>query len=398
MGPLSLQEKFQNPLSLMHKNLPAFIAACAGMLLFGVCLIAMGSLATDLQEKFQLSGTESGTLFSILPFGILGGSLIFGPICDRYGYRYLLVFACLAMFAGFEGLAYSNSHEALRGFVFLFGFGGGIINGATNAVVSDISDIHKGANLSLLGVFFGLGALGMPLLLSAFDAQASSFKIMAILGWLPMLVAAFYLFVDFPPAKHRQANGSVPLKGLLSLLLLLIAFFLFFQSSFEAIINNWTTTYLTEKGAMDKRTALFALSMHIVGMVVMRLLSGSVLRKVPETKLLWACLVMLFMGVVLMQVGTSPTVIIMGLILSGAGLAEGFPLMLGFTGKHFAHLSGTAFSFVFVIALAGNMLINYLMGIIVDRFGVAHLTTVAYVEIACMAFLFILIIQKLKDR
>ncbi|MBW7840926.1 MAG: hypothetical protein H3C36_15100 [Chitinophagaceae bacterium] len=149
---------------------------------------------------------------------------------------------------------------------------------------------------------------------------------------------------------------------------------------------------------MDKGTALFALSMHIVGMVVMRLLSGSVLRKVPETKLLWACLVMLFMGVVLMQVGTSPTVIIMGLILSGAGLAEGFPLMLGFTGKHFAHLSGTAFSFVFVIALAGNMLINYLMGIIVDRFGVAHLTTVAYVEIACMAFLFILIIQKLKDR
>jgi hypothetical protein len=37
----------------------------------------------------------------------------------------------------------------------VLGFGGGIINGSTNAVVADISSEDKGANLSLLGVFFG---------------------------------------------------------------------------------------------------------------------------------------------------------------------------------------------------------------------------------------------------
>ena len=49
--------------------------------------------------------------------------------------------------------------------MFLFGLGGGAVNGATNALVSDISEKDKGANLSLLGVFFGLGALGMPFIL-----------------------------------------------------------------------------------------------------------------------------------------------------------------------------------------------------------------------------------------
>ena len=49
--------------------------------------------------------------------------------------------------------------------MFFIGFGGGIINGGTNALVADISAENKGANLSLLGVFFGIGALGMPLLL-----------------------------------------------------------------------------------------------------------------------------------------------------------------------------------------------------------------------------------------
>jgi MFS family permease len=134
-----------------------------------------------------------------------------------------------------------------------------------------------------------------------------------------------------------------------------------------------------------------------MGMVMMRLLMGSVFRKIPEIIIMWACIIILSMGIALMQLGENPTIIIGGLILSGAGLAGGFPLMLGFVGERFAHLSGTAFSFVFTIALLGNMLINYLMGIVVHRYGVHHLTTVAYIEIAIMAILFYFIIQKLKS-
>src|SRR6185312_11028039 len=96
----------------------------------------LGSVKHGLEQKYLLDEIASGKLFSILPFGILLGSLLFGPFCDKYGYKVL---------------------------IFLFGLGGGAINGATSALVSDISDKDKGANLSLLGVFFGIGALGMPL-------------------------------------------------------------------------------------------------------------------------------------------------------------------------------------------------------------------------------------------
>jgi MFS family permease len=380
----------------MKKNLTVFIAACAGMFLFGVTLITLGSVATDLRSKFQMTGVDAGTLFSILPFGILTGSLIFGPVCDRYGYKLLLILACIGMFAGFEGIAYSHSLSILKICTYVFGLGGGIVNGATNAVVADISPEHKGANLSLLGVFFGLGALGMPLLLGVLSKSFLSFEVIAAVGWATLAVALFYVFVRFPPAKQNVVSGNINWGSLFKWLLLLIAFFLFFQSSFEAIINNWATTYLTTRGVMNESMALYALSLHIVGMVVMRLLAGSVFRKVSEVKIMWACLVMLAMGIALIQLGQSKVVIIAGLIFSGAGLAGGFPLMLGITGKHFAHLSGTAFSFVFTVALIGNMLINYLMGGVVDRYGVHHLTTVAYIEIGVMIILFYFIIQKLK--
>ena len=382
----------------MNKNLPVFFAACAGMLLFGISLITLGSVATTLKTKFLLDGIAAGTLFSILPFGILTGSLIFGPVCDRYGYRLLLITACIAMFVGFEGIAYAHSLTLLKACIFIFGLGGGIINGATNAVVADISAEKKAANLSLLGVFFGICALGMPLVLAWLSEGFHPLQIVAVVGWLTLVVALFYAFVSFPPAKQKANKTSAGWEKLFQWLLLLIAFFLFFQSSFEAIINNWATTYLTSKGVMSESRALYALSIHVAGMVVMRLLTGSFFRNISPVKIQWACLVMLAIGIVLMQFGTSQFIIIAGLFLSGAGLAGGFPIMLGFAGERFPELSGTAFSFIFAVALVGNMLINYLMGIIVEKYGVHHLTTVAYVEIALMAVLFIFIIQKLKSN
>ena len=68
----------------------------------------------------------------------------------------------------------------------------------------------------------------------------------------------------------------------------------------------------------------------------------------------------------------------------------------GFVGERYAAFSGTAFSFVFVVALIGNMLINYLTGVIIQTHGVEHLVTVSYVEIAVMAALFVIIIRNLK--
>jgi MFS transporter, FHS family, glucose/mannose:H+ symporter len=226
----------------------------------------------------------------------------------------------------------------------------------------------------------------------------SSFSIVAIVGWLTLAIAMIYAVVNFPPAKQKESTITTSWKSLFQWLLLLIAFFLFFQSSFEAIINNWATTYLTTKGVMSEGQALYALSLHIVGMVAMRLLTGSLLRNISEIKIMWSCLLMLLAGIAVMQIGQTKTVTIAGLILSGAGLAAGFPLMLGITGKYFAQLSGTAFSFVFTVALIGNMLINYLMGIIVDEFGVHYLTTVAYIEIGFMIMLFYFITQKLKSK
>ncbi|MBK7372281.1 MAG: MFS transporter [Saprospiraceae bacterium] len=344
-----------------------FISACLGMLLFGIGLITLGSVAIGLQEKFHLDKISSGTLFSILPLGILLGSLVFGPVCDRYGYKVFLVLSCFLMFIGFQGIAHAGTLCVLKICVFLFGFGGGAINGATNAVVSDISESHKAANLSLLGVFFALGALGMPLLLGILNKLYSFQSILSGVSILPVLIGTFILLTKYPEAKHSgQMSVRHSIKLIKEPLLLLIGFFLFCQSSFEGVINNWTTLYLSQQWLATESNALYGLSLFVVGMAVIRLLLGSVFRTISSAKIMMMSFIMLGIGCLIIQLAGSFAHAVIGLVVCGGGLAAGFPVMLAILGGRYAQFSGTAFGLVLTIALFGNMMMNYGMGWIAE--------------------------------
>lgn len=381
--------------SYMYKRALIFLAACISIFIFGAGLTTLGSVAFILKERFNLNDIAAGTLFSILPSGILAGSLLFGPISDRYGYKLMLAISCICMFAGFEGIAFAKSLPVLRVSVFLFGLGGGAINGGTSAVMSDISK-SKGAALSLLGVFFGAGALSMPFMLGLLT-RTSPADIISIAGLLSLLAAFFFLFIRFPPPKQKQGfplGGS--LRMLKDIVLLNIAFFLFCQSSFEGIINNWTTTYLFQHLSVPKDKALYAFTLYLTGMTIIRLLIGTVLRRVSPRILLYTSLAFICLGCFLLYTGTTFETAVTGLICFGIGLGGNFPIMLGFVGTRYAQLSGTAFSVVLTIALIGNMLINYLMGFIAQAYGIQHLITVACCELMVMSVLCFIIVKKIN--
>jgi fucose permease len=378
----------------MYNKKIVFWAACFGMLLFGVGLITLGSIAPDLKTKFHLDDLSAGTLFSILPIGILAGSLLFGPVCDRYGYKLIMTMACLGMFAGFEGIANVSSLDLLKVSIFIFGISAGIINGATNAVVSDISKGSEGASLSLLGVFFGIGALGMPFIIGVLKNSFTSYQIVASVGWPTLAAGLFYSLIKFPPSKKELGFALTKTTHLLKdMYLYFIAFYLFFDGSLEAIFNNWTTLYLAKHNPALQSSALYALSLYVAGMTVMRLLLGSIFRKTDPQKLFIFSLFFILTGILLMHFGNSFYFSLIGLILNGIGLAAGFPIMLGLAGNRYAAQSATAFSIILTIALLGNMLVNYLMGMISKKYGIHNLTLVAFAELAFMVLFFLLIFR-----
>lgn len=199
----------------MYNRKLNFLASCFGILLFGMGIITLGSIQPNLQERFSTQDISAGTLFSILPIGILTSSLIFGPICDRYGYKMIFIFSALFLCAGLEGIAFAKDVTLLKISVYFFGLGGGALNGATNALVSDISEHDKGANLSILGIFYGAGALGMPSLIGVLNKYFTLDTILSFVGIFIFLIALFFIFIRFPQPKKQTGISAEKMLSLI---------------------------------------------------------------------------------------------------------------------------------------------------------------------------------------
>jgi fucose permease len=376
-----------------------FAAACIGMLFFGVALLSMGSLLPAIASRFQLDSLASGALVSILPFGVLAGSVVFGPIVDHFGYKLLLVLSALVMIAGLEALAFAETVGVLRLAILAIGFGGGILNGGTNALVADISAGERGAKLSLLGVFFGLGALGMPVLLGALEGVAYA-VILSRLGTVLLLPVFYFVLIAFPAPKQAQ---GFPLAQGMGLLrdggLLLIAATLALQSGLEGVVNNWTTTYLESGRGLGPSQALFALSAFVAGMMVARLALAQVLRRMAGDRVFFVSMELSAFGIVMiLAAGSSAGVATFGFAVLGVGLAAGFPLLLSYVADLYPAISGTAFSVVLVIALLGNMGINYLVGVLSAVAGPGYLPLYLGVCLVLQFFVALAAIRSFKKR
>lgn len=381
----------------MYSKRQVFILGCIGALLFGLAITTMGSVIPQIKVRFGIDDIGAGALFSIVALGILAGSLIFGPIADKYGFRFFLAICCLGISIGFFGVAYAPSLAILNMCLFIFGAGGGAINGAVAALVSDISGDDKGANLSILGASFSVGALSMPLIFSFLEAHFSYNSILAGTGIFTIVMAVLYIISQFPAPKHSDGVSFTDIKKLLKEpLLLLVSFYLFFQSAFEGLTTNWTNIYMTDYVGVEASKALITLSALVGGMTVMRLLLGSVFRNMADTKIWTISFSLLFIGLLLNLFIPEFTSAIIGFILVGAGLAAGFPIMLSYVGNQFQSLSGTAFSIAFSISLIGNTSVNYGVGVIAQKFGIRHLITVEVILFAAMVIFSILILERLK--
>jgi fucose permease len=379
-----------------HKGY-VFTAACIGMLLFGIVMISLGSILPELTEKFQLNELGTGSLLTLLPFGILVGSLVFGPLVDWLSYKRIVIAGSIFTMLGLEGIVFSEILLVLHVSVFCTGLGGGILNGVTNALVSEISEDDHSANLSLLGVFFGIGALGTPVILALVKGVYSFETILALLGAFILLPILFFVLTRFPKSAE---TGGLPVREGLKMakdpLILLFGFILFFQSGIEGLTNNWSTTYLEEVKEYDASNALFILSSYVGALTIMRLLLGKILRIFNPLKVMGGGFVIAFLGCLCILLGDIFYISIIGMIAIGIGLAAGFPVILGYIGQTYTRLSGTAFSIVITIALLGNVIANYVMGLISQRYGLGVLPY--FIMTAVLATLGLLYITKQKYR
>lgn len=372
-----------------YNRTAVFVAACIGICFFGVSMITLGAVLPELCEALSLSEADATGLTTLLPAGLLAGSLLFGPIVDRFGHKPVLVTCCLLVDAALLAVALGRDAAMLRWAIFAIGLGGGALNGETNALVTEIYEgARRASRLSLLGVFYGIGALAIPLLLAWLSRSYDYNTVLTGISAVLALGIVFCAVTRFPGAKQPQ---GFPLreagKIITHPIMLVVALLLFFQSGVEGITNNWSLMYLDSLGIgiTDGRLALTAM---LAGLTAARLVQSFLFSRVEPMRVLLASLVLTACGFAGLAVATGVWAAVISMAVIGAGLASTFPVMFGVLGERFPALSGTAFSVALTVALCGQTALNYTVGAVADKQGIGCFPPLAIVAVGAMLVLF----------
>jgi len=350
-----------------------FAAAATAMFVFGMIIAMLGTLfgLPAMRARLEVDLAQQGDLFSVLFIGLLAATAVVGPTIDRFGTKPVLVSASAMVTAALMAFALARGFGTAALAALLLGVGGGWLNTATNAVVSDVFPADRGRMLNLLGMFFGLGALFVPLVV------AVGFNVLSIAGIMMLCacVAGASLVVcaalPFPPA-HEGASFSF--AGMLGVAkdrgVLLFALLLLFQSGNEAALSGWTSTYVGSVGWSPRVATVILLGYWVVA-IAGRAVSSRAQAWFGKERLVLACAALSVGGcVILLGAADSLTGLAVGALLTSLGFSAIFPTVLAMAGDRYHRFAGTVFGLLFTIGNVGSIASPWALGHISQAAGV----------------------------
>ena len=331
------------------RRLPLIFVTYACMFVFGAILLLMGSLLPSL----QLSYARAGNLGSFPLAGILAATVLVGPLLDRFGVKPALGLALILVAAALAVMPSLHSYPGLAAAALAYGVGGGVLNTATNALVSDLSASARGAALNLLGFSFSLGALSAPLLMSLTGGALLPPLALRVLATAAAIILIPILWLRFPSPSQPKASVQGLLRVLNRPLVWLFGVLLFFESGSENCMFVWSsklTADLLQIGAARANLSLVALSSSLgVG----RLLAVVWLRWLNGRNMILVSATTAVAGASLVYCKFGFTSMLEGFVMLGLGLSAIFPTALGLAGDRFRE-TGTVFGAIMTVALVGG--------------------------------------------
>lgn len=334
-----------------------FTSACAGILVFGIVLAVLGTVfgMTEMRERLQVSLAQQGDLILLLYLGIFISSLVVGPLIDHVGNKANLAVSSMLVALAMVFFGGAKSFAGAAAASLLLGLGGGGLNTCTNALVSELYGNERGPMLNTLGIFFGLGALCVPLLGASIEGHFTISQLFLFCAALSAACALAYAAIPFPPPAATQGFSWRATLGVARYSgVMLIAFILFLEAGNEACIAGWTSTYASVSG-FTPRTATLVLAGYWAALMLGRMLAASLLRAVGKIQVVLGCAVIALTGSIILLQAQSLRTLVAGVVLIGLSYGPIFPTTLAIAGDRYWKDAGTVFGLLFSVALIGGM-------------------------------------------
>lgn len=303
-------------------------AVAVAFFLNGLCFASWVSRIPDARDGFGLSNGGLGLLLLTIALGSIVALPSTGAAIGRWGTVRVLRAGAVAAALGLgtTGLALGESVVVTGAALFVYGVGIGVWDVAMNVEGAEVERrlgrtvmprFHAGFSLgTVVGALLGAG-------LVALDVPAAAH--------LPTVVVVSAVVVwrgaaAFLPVPEVEGSPTPAARAWLEPRTLLIGVMVLALAMTEGTANDWLAVALVDGYDVSHAAGVAGFGLFVAAMTVSRLAGTHLLDAFGRTAVLWSTMVLAAVGVLLIVLGGHPALVVLGIVLWGAGASLGFPV------------------------------------------------------------------------
>lgn len=350
----------------MTDNSKKRISLSLFFLLSGFCFATWASRIPTIKMMYNLNDAELGNILLTLPLASLAGVPLSGWLVSKFDSRKPLIVSFVLLTVALALIGISNSILMLVIAVFLFSFCMRIMNIAMN---TQSITVQKNFIKKIIGSFHGIWSTG-GLIGVGFSTLMVNFAI-SITSHL-VLVALFSLVVSliaypFLLKSDKSLQGNKLIIGKPDKQIMLLGILVFFAAVCEGGIFDWSGVYFKEVVKVDLFTLGYLVFM--VFMALSRFFSDVLIERLGMKRMYIISSMFVIVGIGLLMVFPYFWPAIVGLSITGLGVAAIFPMTFMLAGTSKKYSAGMAISIVATYAIVGMLIGPPLIGYIAHAFN-----------------------------
>lgn len=349
----------------------------------------LGPLTPFLRSELGLSYTVSSLHFAAFAVGMLVVGLGGHLVIRRIGRWHAQWIAAAGMSLGAVLLVIARTPVFTIGASFLMGLVGSLIIVIVPAALSDRHGELRAIALSEANVSGSLAATVAPLMVGLFARATGDWRLaLASVAVTPVLL---YLALGrrvFVIAASGPA-GAAPSRQPLSILFWIYWAALVLAVSVEFCMIFWSADYLETALGLTKADAAQAVSVFLAAMIIGRVAGSRLVQRFSTPTVVSAAIVLAGAGFLLFWQAGSVALVLLGLFITGLGVASLYPLILALAIGAAHNNADQASARTTLASGTAILILPLVLGRLADAVGIQ----LAYVVVAFLLVGDLLIIQ-----
>ncbi len=358
-----------------------FYGSCLALLTTAFAFTVIAGIAFSVKSEFVLTNAQLGVFTGVFFIGFTISQVIFSPLCDVIGMRWIVRGAFVTHVMGALLIMTAQGYVPAVAGSLCAGLGAGLVEAGCNPLVAALYPDNKTSKLNHFHMWFPYGNLIAAILLTlVFSQLGGGWRTQLLLVLIPALGYGLMMFTaPFPQTEGVKAGVSVgeSFRALFAPIMLVMLPMMLLTASMELPPSSWVPSVLQAGGING--LLVFGFVFGIMG--TLRLLAGPVVRLLTPTGILFGGSILATLGLFLFSLAESTLMAFLTAAIWAVGIAYFWPTMLGFVSERNPKSGALGLGVMGAVGMLASFFVTPWLGSVADDRGHDVLDTEVIISI-----------------